>query len=103
MSLYASARVAYQYLLALYSSEIFLVAFFYTKVTCIVSALIIRVTLDIGIRNFPYIAEDIGGHRTLIFAKYAFLDIETRETIHFFLQSAIVLGVEVCHEGLRRI
>ena len=68
-----------------------------------VARLIVVVFLDVGRRNFRYIAEHVGGIGVFIFANRAFLDIKTRKTEHFLLENAEFLVRELSHENLLRI
>ncbi len=103
LALNASVCIADQDFHAFVSAKIWFVAFLYAEVPGIVARGIIAVSLDVVGRDFTYVAEDVGRSRIIVLAEDSFLDEKARETVEFFLQSAIVLRRQMAHQLLRGI
>ena len=99
----ASVSIAQQYLHPLLAAQHRLIGAFDTQVARIVAPRIIVVALDVAGRYLADIAQHIGRHGVGILAEHAVLDKEAGEAVELLLQTAIVLGRELSHEGLRRI
>ena len=98
----AAVGVAQEYLDALLSAQLLLIAALHAELTDVVAGLIVVVFLDVAGRHLSHIAQHMGGMRILVLADAALLHVEAREAEHLLLEHAELLVGELAHEELLR-
>ena len=88
----SSAGVADEDFNALYTTEIWLVAFLDAEVAGVVAGAVVVVAVDVVLGDLADVAEDIGSCGVLVLPEDALLDEESGEAVELLLEAAVVLG-----------